>query len=136
MHYPGEDELDAFPLVTDFEVTLRDVGEGGLHAEFTSASRGRVAGFPAWDHADRDLRHFIPADVPLGTIDEPFEDADDGWRLMLFEHRGLVYVLEGDAPRTSDFPRYFKVPRDRYIASWAALINAYNPITPLDETEN
>jgi hypothetical protein len=28
------------------------------------------------------------------------------------------------------------VPRDRYLAAWAALIDAYNPITPLDETEN
>ena len=136
MRFPAESELDAFPLISDFDVRLRDSGEGGLHAEFVSAAKGKLAGFPAWDHVDRDLRHFIPADVPLGTIDEPYEDADEDWRLMLFEHKGFVYVLEADSPRSSDFSRYFKVPRDRYLASWAALVDAYNPITPLDETEN
>ena len=135
MRFPAEADLGSFPLVSDFDVKLRDAGDGNLHAEFM-AEGNRLAWFPAWDHVDRDLRHFIPADVPLGTLDEPYEDADESWRLMLFEHRGFVYVLEGDAPRTSDFPRFFKVPRDRYLAAWAALIDAYNPITPLDETEN
>ena len=92
----------------------------------------RLAWFPAWDHADRDLRHFIPSDVPLGTIDEPYEDADEGWRIFIFEHRGFVYVLEGDSPNAEFFPRFFRVPRDRYLAAWAGLIDAYNPITPLD----
>lgn len=135
MRFPAEADLGSFPLVSDFDVKLRDAGDGNLHAEFMAEGE-RLAWFPAWDHVDRDLRHFIPADVPLGTLDEPYEDADESWRLMLFEHRGFVYVLEGDAPRTSDFPRFFKVPRDRYLAAWAALIDAYNPITPLDETEN
>lgn len=135
MQFPSEEDLGSFPLVADFDVKLRDEGDGNLHAEFVAEGK-RLAWFPAWDHVDRDLRHFIPADVPLGTLDEPYEDADESWRLMLFEHGGFVYVLEGDAPRTSDFPRFFKVPRDRYLAAWAALVDAYNPITPLDETEN
>ena len=135
MRLPPEGDLDAFPLVSAFDVKLRDAGDGNLHAEFVDGGR-RVAWFPAWDHVDRDLRHFIPSDVPLGTLDEPYEDADEDWRLMLFEHGGFVYVLEGDSPRIADFPRFFKVPRDRYLAAWAALVDAYNPITPLDETEN
>ena len=135
MHFPDESQLGAFPLVSDFDVKLRDAGDGNLHAEFAGGGK-RLAWFPAWDHVDRDLRHFIPSDVPLGTLDEPFEDADEQWRMMLFEHKGFVYVLEGDSPRASDFPRFFKVSRERYIAAWAALIDAYNPITPLDETEN
>ena len=135
MRFPAEGELDAFPLVSAFDVKLRDAGDGNLHAEFVDGGR-RLAWFPAWDHVDRDLRHFIPSDVPLGTLDEPYEDADEDWRLMLFEHGGFVYVLEGDSPRIADFPRFFKVARDRYLAAWAALVDAYNPITPLDETEN
>ena len=136
MRFPALPDLESFPLVPDFAVTLGEPIEGGRHLEFTSASRGKLSGFPAWDHADRDLPHFISTDVPLGTIDQPYEDADESWRLLLFEHGGFVYVLEADSPRASDFPRFFRVPRDRYIEAWAALIDAYNPITPLDETEN
>jgi len=135
MRFPAEGDLDAFPLLSAFDVHLRDAGDGNLHVEFVDGGR-RVAWFPAWDHVDRDLRHFIPSDVPLGTLDEPYEDADEDWRMVLFEHGGFVYVLEGDSPRVSDFPRFFKVPRDRYLAAWAALVDAYNPITPLDESEN
>ena len=61
------DQLHDFPDITDFAVTLVDAGEAGKHIEMTSASRGRLAGFPVWDHAARDLRHFVASDVPLGT---------------------------------------------------------------------
>ena len=132
MHFPGEDELDSFPTISDFDLMLRDYATGGKHIELVSGRQGKLAGFPAWDHADRDLRHFVPGDVPIGTLEEPYDDADENWRIVLFEHRGFVYVLEGDAPKTEEFPRYFRVPRERYLAAWAALIDAYNPITPLD----
>lgn len=127
MHFPGEDELAGFPLIDDFSVQIHD-----HRIEFHSARRGRVAWFPAWDHADRDLIHFTAVDVPFGTFDVPFEDADEGWRMFLFEHGGFMYVLEGDAPRAEWFPRSFRVNRDRYFAAWAALIDAHNPVMPLD----
>ncbi|HUP50494.1 MAG TPA: hypothetical protein VNA04_17095 [Thermoanaerobaculia bacterium] len=135
MRFPGPDDLDSFPLIADFAVTLRDSHEGGRHVELTSAGRGRLAGFPAWDHADRDLRHFTPADVPLGTIDQPFDDAGEQWRILIFEHGRHVYVLEGSSPRAEEFGVFFRIPRDRYLAAWAALIDAYNPITPLAGTD-
>jgi hypothetical protein len=127
MHFPGEDELEAFPVVEDFLVEISEV------LEFRSAEGGRLAGFPAWEHAERDLRHFDANDVPLGTIDEPFEDADEQWRMVIFEHRGHVYVLEGDSPHAEDFDVFFRVTRDRYFEAWAAVIDSFNPITPLDE---
>jgi hypothetical protein len=129
MHFPGEDELDSFPTINDFAIALS--GSADHHVEFISVKRGPLASFPAWEHADRDLRHFTPADVPLGTIDEPFEDADEGWRIAIFEHRTFIYVLEADDPNATDFARWFRVPRDRYLQAWAALIDLYNPIKPL-----
>lgn len=135
MHFPGEDELHSFPTMSDFSVTLVDSDDRGKRVEFTSDRYGRLAWFPAWEHADRDLRHFTPMDVPLGSLDEPYQDADEQWRIALFEHRGFVYVLEADEPGADDYPRFFRVPSERYIASWSAVIDAYNPITPLDETE-
>ena len=52
-------DLDDAPRVTDFYLTLVDYPEGGLHIEMLSRTRGHLAGFPAWDHADRDLRHVV-----------------------------------------------------------------------------
>ena len=133
MRIPGDDQLESFPVVDDFAVQLSDTPERNV--EFTSAKRGRVASFPAWERADRDLRHFVPADVPIGSMDEPYEDADDTWRIVIFEHRGNVYILEADDPKAIDFPRFFRVPTGRYLKAWALLVDVFNPIKALDDVE-
>jgi hypothetical protein len=132
-----KEELEGFPVVTDFSVKLVDSGdEGGLRLEYASASQGRLAHFPAWDHVDRDLRHFIAADVPLGRFDEPYDDRDEAWRILIFEDGGWIYVAEGDNPNAAVFGSRFRVLREQYITAWAALIDQFNPITPLDEEES
>jgi hypothetical protein len=132
MRFPGDDQLDSFPAINDLSVALADDDH---HLIFSSASRGRLASFPAWEHADRDLRHFTPSDVPIGTMDIPFQDADENWRIVIFERRGFVYVLEADDPQADDFRRWFRVPSERYLQAWAMLIDVYNPIKPLDDVE-
>ncbi|HEY6136937.1 MAG TPA: hypothetical protein VI670_04155 [Thermoanaerobaculia bacterium] len=92
---------------------------------FASAARGELARFPAWERADRDLRHFAADDIPTGTREEPFVEVDDGWRIEIFEEDGFVYVRE-------NMDR-FRVARDAYFAAWDALIARYNPAVPLDE---
>ena len=128
-------ELASFPAVDDFNVTLADSEEGGKHIEFTSSARGRLAGFPVWDHADRDLRHFILTDIPLGTHAEPYLDRDDGWRIVIFEDADWVYIAEGADADATEFASTFRVSGERYLKAWSALIDFYNPATPLDETE-
>ncbi len=61
-----------------------------------SRSRGHLAGFPAWDHADRDLRHFTHDDIPLGDDEEPYLDADDAWHIVIITRGPDVFILEGD----------------------------------------
>ena len=122
--------LDGFPVIDDFAVVVTE--DESRTIEFRSAEHGRLAGFPAWEYADRDLRHFTPSDVPLGTIEEPFEDRDEGWRILLFGGGGWIYVLEGDSPTATDFPRWFRVATGRYVQAWAALIDFFNPASPLD----
>ncbi len=133
MRFPDPEELARFPLVPDFQVGLTEPDDGGRHIEFASATRGRLAGFPAWDHADRDLRHFIATDVPLGTIDEPYEDADEGWRISIFQDGEFVYVLEGDSQHGSEYRAYFRVKLEQYLAAWAFVVDSFNPILPLDD---
>jgi hypothetical protein len=125
-------DLLAIKPVADFAVELRELEDLGKIIHFTSASRGELAWFPAWENADRDLRHFTASDVPLGTLDDPYDDADEGWRIVIFESAGYVYILEDDRPKGTRFPRRYRVPRDRYFFAWAAVIHDYNPPVPLD----
>ena len=115
----------------DFAIELRESEEFGQHVYYVSETRGELAGFPYWDNAERDMRHFVAEDVPLGSIEEPVDDADVDWQIVVFEHAGFVYVLEGAAPHTTTFDVWFRVPRDRYIAEWARVIDQFNPIEPL-----
>ena len=124
-------DLSDFPVIGDFTIEMRESEEFGQHLYFVSPTRGELAGFPYWDNAERDMRHFVPEDVPLGSIDEPVEDADVDWQIVIFERRGFVHVLEGAAPHTTQFDVWFRIPRDRYIAEWARVIDQFNPIEPV-----
>lgn len=126
-------ELSGFPVIADFAIRLVDSREGGRQVEFFSAKYGRLAGFPAWDHADRDLKHFIPADVPVGTSANPYDDRDEGWRIVIFENGGFINVLEADDVSANDFPRFFRVARESYLASWAVLLHEFNPLISLED---
>jgi len=109
--------------IGDFEV--RVAGDDRIIV-FASAARGELARFPAWERADRDLRHFVADDIPTGSHAFPFEDADEGWRIVIFEESAHVYVYENDSEG-------FRVPRDDYFAAWETLIARYNPAISLDE---
>ncbi|MGZ4810465.1 MAG: hypothetical protein ACXVIJ_06175 [Thermoanaerobaculia bacterium] len=123
--------LEDFPIVPDFAIELRDSEEFGQHVHYVSAIAGDLAGFPYWDNAERDMRHFSAEDVPLGSIDEPVDDADVDWQIVIFEHRGFVYVMEGSEPHATDFDVWFRVPTVRYLAAWALVIDQFNPIEPV-----
>ncbi|HKB79827.1 MAG TPA: hypothetical protein VKH35_08935 [Thermoanaerobaculia bacterium] len=127
----GALDLSEFPTIGDFAIELSDSEEFGQHVQFVSPSHGELAGFPYWDNVDRDMRHFVAEDVPLGSIGEPVDDADVDWQIVIFEHAGFVYVLEGSAPHATEFDVWFRVPRDRYIAEWARVIDQFNPVEPL-----
>jgi hypothetical protein len=115
------------PTIADFVVRL--TADDSRSIELASESTGRLAGFPSWEHADRDLRHFVPSDIPVGTRDEPFEDRDEGWRIAIFEHAGWVYVAEGDDARNNAF----RVRADGYRTAWMKLIEQFNPAVSLDD---
>ena len=124
-------DLDDFPLIGDFAIELRESEEFGQHVHYISPTRGELSSFPYWDNVERDMRHFVAEDVPLGSIEEPVDDADADWQIVIFAHAGFVYVLEGAAPHTTTFDVWFRVPSDRYIAEWARVIDEFNPIEPL-----
>src|SRR6185503_9279674 len=74
-------DLSNVRTIGDFSIELRD-----RFIAFVDGVGKQLAWFPAWENADRDLKHYIAADVPLGSIDAPFEDFDDAWRIAILEH--------------------------------------------------
>jgi hypothetical protein len=97
-----------------------------------SRSQGHLAGFPAWDHADRDLRHLTADDIPLGSEEEPFADADEEWRMVIFVRGNDVFVFEGDSPR-GPLVRRYRIPRQEYVTAWEALMSRYHPAMSLED---
>jgi len=132
MEFDLDDVMPDVRLIEDFVLTMIDEVEGGLHIELASRSQGRLAGFPAWDHADRDLRHFTPDDIPVGSEEQPFTDADENWCIVIFARDREVFVLEGDAPR-GPLVRRYRIPRARYLAAWDELMQRYNPALALED---
>ena len=121
--------MTEFRTVEHFTIRLVDSDTAGKQLEFAGDGR-RLAGFPAWEHADRDLRHFIQSDIPIGTREEPYEDRDEEWQIAIFEHGGWVYVAETEGQGTATA---FRVPADRYLAAWRAIIDRFNPAMGLED---
>ena len=114
--------------VDDFVVILVDTEDSGQQIEYRSAlGGGRLAHFPAWEHVDRDLRHFISDDIPNGTREDPYVDRDEDWQISIFEEDDWVYVTENGSS--------FRVRADEYRRVWNALIDEFNPISPLDSND-
>ncbi len=129
-------DLATVPLIPDFSVELREMEDAGKIVHFVSPTHGELAWFPGWENADRDLRHFAATDVPMGSIDEPFDDRDEGWRIVIFEQGGFVYIFEDDRPAGTRFPRRYRVARDRYFFAWATVMHQFNPPMSLDDLFN
>ena len=49
---------------------------------------------------------------------------------MCFE-QPVPVSYEGDSPAEERFGMYFRVPRDRYLQAWAAVLATFNPIEPV-----
>ena len=77
--------------------------------------------FPWWDRAD--VRRLVRTSTgaPVGEADEPFDDIDQGWHMLIWRTATEVVVMQGV---DDSFPIRFRVSVDRYLAEWAALAAA------------
>jgi len=132
--YAALEALDgaSFPVVKDFRVCLEHGGGLGWHVRLVSSSRGLLAGFPWWDHADRALKSWSEDDVFNGSPEAPLDRSEEGWQILIFERQGHVYVLEGEEPGVRQFRRYFAVPADKWVAAWMRAVDACKAGKPRD----
>jgi hypothetical protein len=114
--------LQQFPLIENFQVILEEMRKTqeqksllGYHVCFSSPSRGYIANFPWWDHVEKEMRR-DDFSIPLGDFKKPFLDLEQGWEIVIAEHEGYVYVLQGIGRQWYD--TWFKVSTPLYLSTW------------------
>lgn len=126
-HYPGELstlDLESFPEITDFQMELFPAkSPTDQYLRFISPSQGVLASFPWWDKTNQALL-LQPGSTLFGSITEPFNDADQGWQILIWESQDYIYIMEGEEPNCLDFPVWFCVSRTRFINQWHQLKDA------------
>ncbi|WP_461202093.1 hypothetical protein [Anoxybacillus sp. TBDG-1] len=123
-------DLKSFPIIADFEIliTAKSNKTWGKHIYFYSAKRNEIlTTFPWWDFAEEFLGMWDEHDIPIGTIDRPFFDLEQGWHIIIFEKRDYVYVLEGDefCSEHNKIHTWYRVPKDVYYEQWKKLLNMF-----------
>jgi hypothetical protein len=118
--------VDEFPEARDLVVEF-STSEYGLNLTYTVPSLGIVMPWGWLKETDAEMRAWTLADVPDGTVTEPYHDSDQGWNIMLWQQDDHVFVAEGDGgwdeERDSNtYTRWFKVPRELYFAAWTAAL--------------
>jgi len=104
----------------DFEFSLRDCFEMGFHLDMASSEHGALASFPYWDFAERQIPQMGPWDL-VGSHEEPFNDCDQCWQLLIWRSGPHVNVMQGDSLCCVQFPTYFRVAADRWTSEWEKL---------------
>jgi hypothetical protein len=111
-------DLEAFPIIDDFKVEIFNTKTFmGFHLRFTSKNLGVLTGFPWWDNVD-DMMTQAKGFTPLGTIDKPFEDADESWQILIWEYENFVYIMEGEEPACKEFQVWFKIDKNVFLNEW------------------
>lgn len=116
--------LEAFPLIQDFELLmeLSKSKETGNRLYYYSQENGIVTRFTVWGHVDRNILQYGHDYIPMGTVDHPYFGGAQGWDLVLFKKRDIVYILEGDDKEINTYKTWYKVHYDVYMDHWNKLI--------------
>lgn len=123
-------DFDQFPLAKDFEIVLTDHGWPlGRHVRFWSEQLGWLAGFPWWDCADLALQVCTLPDIPIGTLERPYHDFEQGWQIFIFRRGDFAYVMQGGEPSEEPvvWHSWFRVPLEQYVSEWIREIRRFNP---------
>ncbi len=110
-------EAPEYPVVEGFAVRLVDQGYYGMLPRFFDGTGRDLGGFAWGNWMDVQMRFWTADDIPVGTVEKPFYDDEEGWWLKIRSDDGFVFVLEGEHDRDPVQIR-FRVPRDEYFDAW------------------
>ncbi|MDQ0112429.1 hypothetical protein [Paenibacillus harenae] len=95
----------------------------GKHLYYYSEKFGILSSFPWWDHVDKMILEDIESAIPMGTINNPFVDVEQGWSIVIIRKREFVYLMQSNDPAANNFNRWYKVLLENYLDQWNRLID-------------
>jgi hypothetical protein len=125
-------ELDYFPLVEDFEIRLEEMIDETGHSAFYqvwffSQTLGYLALFWTLSMEIYLAKNEVDnISIPLGSLDTPYQNCDQGWELIIGEHNDFVYIMEGNFNYYYD--RWFKVLKAKYFEQWQLAIKIWKKL--------
>jgi hypothetical protein len=105
--------LDQFPHAESLSIQFED--ETPI---LMADGLGLRLALPWWDRSDLERRARGGRGAPFGDPDDPFEEEEQGWRLVIWRSGEMIYVLAGDE---AVFRVWFSVTFEQYLSAWAAL---------------
>jgi hypothetical protein len=118
-------DLSQFRAAPAFSVEIVPrAGGAGRLLRLADASLGTAIDFPWWDSPDLELGRWTLDDIPLGTLEEPYSDADQCWRILVWQVNGVVYIAAGSADEEGLYDTFLSVPGEEYRAAWGGLISS------------
>ncbi|TFG32145.1 hypothetical protein EU528_04375 [Candidatus Thorarchaeota archaeon] len=125
-HIPFHElDLDSFPLIADFRVLVGGRSVDFAYVEYSSYILGLLTTFVNWNDADERLQVMKIEDIPLGTMEKPWNDIEQGFELDIWEKDGFVYVILGDEPCTNKFEVWYRVRKGDYVQAWKDILARY-----------
>jgi hypothetical protein len=125
-------DLGSFPRADEFVVEASDNGSSQdpwTELRYVVPSWDLTVNFPWWDKSTAEMREWGLQDIPLGSIESPYWDWDQGWRLLIWEAGEEVFIMEGDGTDRDDEPpiyeRWFAVPGRLYRSAWQTAIDGF-----------
>jgi hypothetical protein len=98
-----------FQAASGFSVQLAArVGGAGTVLRFGDSASDVAIEFSWWDDPEGDLSTWTPEDIPIGTLDNPYFDTDQCWRILIWQVGDIVKVIQ---PRYSLYEVYRCRPR-------------------------
>jgi hypothetical protein len=126
--------LEPFPTIEDLEIEPLLTEYFGVQMVWRSASLGVVTEFPWWDNLERNARLDDPTWWPVGTVSQPYVDAEQNWTFMCWEDDDFVYVLQGHD--FASWERRFRVPTDTFRSAWRRGVRRIKASVPPPQIDN
>ncbi|GAA4555236.1 hypothetical protein GCM10023193_01040 [Planotetraspora kaengkrachanensis] len=114
-----------FRVASDFSIEVA-ARAGGLGTVLRLVDSGIdvCIEFPWWGNAEEDISNWTLHDIPLGTVTEPYWDADQGWRILIWKANATVFIASGSSDEDDTYDTFISVVEDRYRKAWVGVIGS------------
>jgi hypothetical protein len=114
-----------FQAALGFSVQLAArVGGAGTVLRLVDSALEVSIEFPWWDDPEGDLSTWTPEDIPIGTLDKPYFDTDQCWRILIWQMGGMVYIASGSSDEEGLYDTLLSVTSEKYRAAWGDVITS------------